>query len=119
MKASAYLINTARGEMIDEAALYAALKEKRLAGAALDVCAQEPLPRNSPLLKLDNVIVTPHIASGTEEAARRMDLLCAENIIRVLRGKRPLYGLNLPPPGGLCGSENERNATTKESSGSS
>jgi len=119
MKASAYLINTARGEIVDEEAVYSALKEKRLAGAALDVFIQEPLPRNSPLLNLDNVIVTPHMASGTEEAARGMDLLCAENIIRVLRGKRPLYALNLPPPKGLCGLENERNATTKESSSSS
>ena len=101
MKASAYLINTARGEIIDEEAVYLVLEEKRLAGAALDVFTQEPLPRNSPLLKLDNVIVTPHMASGTEEAARDMDLLCAENIIRVLRGKRPLYALNLPFPKGL------------------
>ncbi|MCD6574123.1 phosphoglycerate dehydrogenase [Candidatus Aerophobetes bacterium] len=95
MKPSAYLINTARGQVVDEKALYFALKEKKIAGAALDVFTREPLPSDSPWLSLGNVILTPHIAADTKEAAGGMDLICAENIIRVLRGEKPLYAVNL------------------------
>lgn len=96
MKSSAYLINAARGGIVDEEALYQALKEKRLAGAALDAHTQEPPSDESPLLRLDNVIVTPHIGGDSQETLKNMDLVAAENILRVLKGQEPLYALNLP-----------------------
>jgi len=92
MKPSAYLINTARGGLIDEAALVDALRDKKIAGAALDVFRQEP-PTNHPLLELENVILTPHIAGQTEQGLARMDDIAAENVVRVLRGEKPLYPL--------------------------
>ena len=90
MKPSAYLINTARGELVDEAALYAALKNRTIAGAALDVFAHEP-PTGSPLLELDNFVAMPHSAAQTTEGLRRMGEITAENALRVLRGDEPLY----------------------------
>ncbi len=68
MKPSAVIVNTARGNIIDEDDLYEALKENRIAGAGLDVFAQEPLPVTSPLLTLSNAVLTPHVASQTEES---------------------------------------------------
>ncbi|MDI3542693.1 MAG: hypothetical protein PWP57_296 [Candidatus Atribacteria bacterium] len=94
MKESAYLINTARGGIVNEGALYQALKEEMIAGVALDVFSQEP-PGSSPLLGLENVIATPHMASDTEEAIRRMDIVSAENVILVLRGEAPLSAVNV------------------------
>lgn len=94
MKRSSYLINTARGGIVDEEALYRALKEGIIAGAALDVFSQEP-PGSSPLMDLENVIATPHMASDTKEAIRRMDVVSAENVIRVLRGDPPLSAVNV------------------------
>ena len=90
MKPSAYLINTARGELVDESALYEALKQGRLAGAASDVFIQEP-PGEHPLLTLPNFIATPHSAGQTPEGLRRMGEITAENALRVLRGEAPLY----------------------------
>jgi D-3-phosphoglycerate dehydrogenase len=90
MKPSAYLINTARGELVDEAALHEALAEGRLAGAASDVFQKEP-PGDNPLLALDNFIATPHSAGQTTEGLRRMGEITAENALRVLRGEAPLY----------------------------
>ncbi|MCK4857681.1 MAG: phosphoglycerate dehydrogenase [candidate division Zixibacteria bacterium] len=87
MKESAYFINTARGELVDEGALYNCLKAMRIAGAALDVLATEP-PQSSPILQLDNVLATPHIAAYTYEAMARMDRTCAETIVDTFRGKR-------------------------------
>ena len=72
MKPSAVLVNTARGNIIDEDALYRVLSQKKIAGAALDVFAQEPLPLTSPLLKLDNILLTPHVSSQTEESLWRI-----------------------------------------------
>jgi len=89
MKRSAYLINAARGGIVDEAALCRVLKEKRIAGAALDVVANEPPPKDYPLLQLDNVIVTPHLGAMTFEAAKRGEWGAAEQVIRVLEGKKP------------------------------
>ena len=91
MKRGAYLINTARGELVDEAALAAALRDGWLAGAALDVFTAEPPERESPLLGLDNVVLAPHSAGQTDDGLRRMGEITAENALRVLRGEEPLY----------------------------
>jgi len=94
MSTSALLINCARGELVDEAALYDALKSGRVAGAAVDVFAAEP-PHESPLLTLDNVVATPHIAAYTYEAMEAMDRLCAQTVIDTLvSGKIPPNVLN-------------------------
>ncbi|QPM67116.1 phosphoglycerate dehydrogenase [Atribacter laminatus] len=90
MKKEAFLINTARGELINEEALYLSLKENRIAGAALDVFTHEP-PFDNPLLSLPNVIATPHISSHTREANLKMGNIAAENLIRVFNGEEPLY----------------------------
>ena len=94
MKPSAFLVNTSRGGLIDEAALYTALSEGRVAGAAMDVFVKEPVPAGHPLLSLDNFIATPHVAGSTREAMRRMATDLAEEIVRVLTGERPLYPVN-------------------------
>ncbi len=94
MKPTSYLINTSRGGLIDEAALYSALAEGRIAGAAIDVFVKEPVTPENPLLSLDNFIATPHVAGATREAMRRMATDLAEEIVRVLTGERPLYAVN-------------------------
>jgi phosphoglycerate dehydrogenase-like enzyme len=86
MKPTAYLINTGRGALIDESALYDVLKEHRIAGAALDVYQQEPLPGSSPLLTLDNVLVTPHVAWVTDAGIHRMARHPVDNILAFLEG---------------------------------
>jgi D-3-phosphoglycerate dehydrogenase len=86
MKPTAYLINTARGGIIDEESLYQCLKEGKIAGAALDVFMEEP-PWKSPLLELDNVITTPHMAGYTYEALEATGMVCAESILAILQGK--------------------------------
>lgn len=91
MKQSAILINTSRGTVVNEQALYLALKEKRISGAGLDVFSPEPPKRDNPLFQLGNVVVTPHIAAGTIDTyARRLDN-CFANIVRVARGQPPLW----------------------------
>lgn len=94
MKPSAVLINTARGGLIDEEALYEALVEGQIAGAALDVFEQEPLPGHYPLAHLENVLCSPHIAGQTAEALVKMSVGAAENILKVLRGERPAFIVN-------------------------
>ncbi len=89
MKPSAYLINTARGPIVDEAALVEVLKEKKIAGAALDVFENEPELAPG-LVDLDNVVLTPHIASATEGTRNKMSEIAANNVIAVLDGKEPL-----------------------------
>ncbi|MCX8189257.1 MAG: 2-hydroxyacid dehydrogenase [Nitrososphaeria archaeon] len=88
MKKTAYLINTSRGKVVDEKALYKALKEKWIAGAALDVVEEEPISPANPLLKLDNVTVTPHIAGLTQEVPLKSALIIADEITRYIRGER-------------------------------
>ncbi|MBP1599676.1 MAG: putative 2-hydroxyacid dehydrogenase [Acidobacteria bacterium] len=90
MKPTAVLLNTSRGEIVDEAALVAALKEKRIAGAGLDVYHQEPISPENPLLKLENVILTPHTAGHTYEGWFRRSRFAWENIQRVASGQNPL-----------------------------
>lgn len=89
MKKTAYLINTARGPVVDTEALVKALREGWIAGAALDVFEQEPLPPGHPLTKFDNVVLAPHIASATIEARQRMAELAAKNLVAVLKGEIP------------------------------
>jgi len=89
MKKTAYLINNSRGPVVDEKALYKALKEGWIAGAALDVFEQEPTPLDNPLLKLDNVVVAPHISSASYETRSRMAEMVAENLIAFFDGKTP------------------------------
>lgn len=89
MKKTAYLINNSRGPVVDEKALYDALKEGRIAGAGLDVFEQEPAPADNPLLKFDNVVVAPHISSASYETRSRMAEIVAENLIAFFEGKKP------------------------------
>lgn len=94
MKPNAYLINTARAGLIDKEALIRALKEKRIAGAALDVFWEEPLPPDSELLKLDNVTLTSHLAGTTKEALTRSPELLMEDIYKLLSGGNPRFIVN-------------------------
>jgi len=89
LKPAAYLINAARGGIVDEEALCAVLRDGKIAGAALDVIANEPPPKNHPLFKLDNVLWTPHLGAVTLEASERGEWGAAEEVIRVLENKRP------------------------------
>lgn len=94
MKPTAYLINAARGGLIDEAALAEVLRNRKIAGAALDVFEQEPVSANHPLLKLDNLIATPHLAALTNEAMETMSLDCAKEIVRIKNSEQPLMWIN-------------------------
>ena len=89
MKETAYLINTSRGPVVDEKALYKALKEGWIKGAGLDVHEKEPTDPDDPLLKLDNITVSPHIASASVETRTKMAAMAAENLVSVLEGKVP------------------------------
>ncbi len=97
MKPTAFLVNTARGGLVDEPALVAALRERRIAGAGLDVMAVEPLPADSPLRSLPNVILTPHAAGASEWAIETMAARTVANVLSVLRGQDPGHGLLLNP----------------------
>ena len=89
MKKTAFLVNNSRGKVVDEKALYTALKNRRIAGAGLDVFEQEPTPRENPLLKLDNVVVAPHASSSSFETRSRMAEMAAENLVAFFEGRRP------------------------------
>ena len=94
MKPNAYLINTSRGSVIDEKALAKALKQKWIAGAALDVFEKEPIAKDNQLLKLDNVVLVPHIGSASRETRDKMAEVAAINLLNVLKGEKPLYLVN-------------------------
>jgi D-3-phosphoglycerate dehydrogenase len=89
LKPSAYLINVARGELVDEPALVEVLRERRIAGAALDVFEQEPPPAEHPLLRLDNVILTPHWNASTSDVWAETGRVMAEGMIAASRGQAP------------------------------
>ncbi len=89
MKKTAFLVNTARGQVVKEADLVRALKGSRIAGAALDVFENEPLSRTSPLLKMKNVVLLPHIGSATYQTRSKMAEVAARNLLDVLAGKEP------------------------------
>jgi D-3-phosphoglycerate dehydrogenase len=94
MKPSACLINAARGGVVDPKALYEALKERKIAGAALDVFEVEPLEADSPLRTLDNVYLYPHVAGQTVNSARAMGMTAAENVVKVIKGEKPPFPVN-------------------------
>ncbi|MDR6952553.1 D-3-phosphoglycerate dehydrogenase [Ancylobacter sp. 3268] len=94
MKPGALLINVARGELIDDVALIAALENGRLGGAALDVFDREPLPPDHILLSAPRLFLTPHVAGGTRESLRRMSMEAAEDALAVLQGKPPRHLIN-------------------------
>jgi D-3-phosphoglycerate dehydrogenase len=94
MKPSAFLINVARGPIINHDALVDALHANRVAGAGLDVYDKEPLPLDDPLLDLKNIILTPHLSANTIECRRRMAVTVAEEVLRVLHGEKPRYSVN-------------------------
>lgn len=92
MKTTAYVINTSRGSVVDEKALIEALIEKRIAGAGLDVLEEEPTPENNPLLEMDNVLITPHMAGSTQESTERGATFAFSNARRAAMGE-PLESL--------------------------
>ncbi len=94
MKKNAILINTSRGAVVDEQALYKALVDRQIAYAGLDVTEIEPISLDSPLLKLDNVIISPHIASASYETRRKMARIAAENILAGVRGQQLPFCVN-------------------------
>jgi len=94
MKPTAYFINTARGPVVDEPALIKALQEKRIAGAGLDVFEKEPVDLDNPLLKMDNVVVTPHSASYSDAAFKRPRIIMLQEAARVLSGRWPKNVVN-------------------------
>lgn len=94
MKPSAWLINTSRGGLIDETALVEALQSGRMAGAGLDVFESEPLDSNSPLMRLENVVLTPHVAGLTEQSSIRMVTGAAQAVLDVLEGRTPGHVFN-------------------------
>ena len=96
MKKSAFLVNLARGGVVDENALLQCLSEKRIAGAAIDVMETEPPPKDHPLLALGNVLFTPHIGGSSREAQTRGEWGAAEEVIRVLQGEKPRNAVVCP-----------------------
>jgi D-3-phosphoglycerate dehydrogenase len=94
MKRGAYLVNTSRGEMVDEAALVAALQSGALGGAALDTYEREPLPADSPLRTMANVVLSPHVAGQTEAALQRVARVAAQCILDELAGRVPAFVYN-------------------------
>ena len=97
MKPGARLLNCARGGLVDEAALYDALKSGHLAGAALDVFSREPPSEDSPLLTLDNILLTPHLGASTHEAQAATGMEIAQQVCIYLRTGEPINAINLPP----------------------
>jgi glyoxylate reductase len=89
MKPTAVLVNTTRGPVVDQRALYQALKEGRIAAAGLDVAEEEPIPLGDPLLTLDNVTITPHVGSASVATRGEMAAMAVENVLAVLRGEQP------------------------------
>ena len=91
MKETAYLINTARGSIVDEPALVQALRDGKIAGAGLDVLEKEPIDPDNPLISMDNVLTAPHIGGATKEASSRSSLACAQAIDDFFSGRTPKF----------------------------
>jgi glyoxylate reductase len=93
MKKTSFLINTSRGKIVDEKQLVVALKTKQILGAGMDVYELEPMKKNNPLLKLENVVLAPHVGSSTKETRQKMSDITARNLILGLEGKKLLYSV--------------------------
>jgi D-3-phosphoglycerate dehydrogenase len=89
-------VNTSRGPLVDENAVAEALAEGNIASAGLDVYASEPLPPESPLLKLDNVVLSDHAGWYSEESVAELKTKAAQNVLAVLKGDKPIYPVNQP-----------------------
>jgi phosphoglycerate dehydrogenase-like enzyme len=94
MKPTGFLINTARGALVDESSLMKALFDRRLAGAAIDVFVTEPLPADSPLRATPNLLLSPHQASSSLETGERVSNVAAKAIVDVMQGRQPENALN-------------------------
>jgi phosphoglycerate dehydrogenase-like enzyme len=94
LKPGVLVVNTARGELIDEAALIDGLRSGHIGGAAIDVYEQEPLPADSPLRSMPNVLLSPHVAAQTEESRKLVAIAAAEAILEAIAGRRPQYVYN-------------------------
>lgn len=94
MKKSAYLINCARGKLVDEIALTNAIKQNKIAGAGIDVFEEEPIKKDNPLLFLNNIIVTPHMGASTKESLTLMAIGASKEITTVLQGEKPKHNVN-------------------------
>ena len=94
MKPTAVLVNAARGPVVDQQALYEALRERRIAAAGLDVMEVEPIPVDDPLLTLDNVVITPHVGSASVATRAKMAEMAVESILQALRGELPVRCVN-------------------------
>jgi len=94
MKNSVYLINCARGQLVDETALVDAIEQEKIAGAGIDVFEEEPIKKDNPILSLNNVIVTPHMGASTKESLTLMAVGAAKEIISVLNEKKPIHNIN-------------------------
>ena len=93
MKNTAFLINTSRGKVVNEKDLAIALKEKIIAGAGLDVFETEPINKNHPFLKLENIVLAPHVGSSTKETRAKMSEITIKNLILGMRGKKPIFSI--------------------------
>ena len=93
MKNTAFLINTSRGKVVNEKDLGMALKQKIIAGAGLDVFQIEPMNKNHPLTKLENIVLAPHIGSSTKETRNKMAEITIKNLILGIKGKKPIYSI--------------------------
>jgi glyoxylate reductase len=93
MKKTSFLINTSRGKIVDEKQLVSALKTKQILGAGMDVYELEPIKKDNPLLKLENVVLAPHVGSSTKETRQKMSDITAKNLILGLEGKKLLYSV--------------------------
>ena len=94
MKSTATLVNIARGAVVDTAALTAALQQGDIHSAALDVTEPEPLPRDHPLLTMDNVTITPHLGTASAQTRQRMNEISVDNLLRGVRGEPLLFAVN-------------------------
>jgi glyoxylate reductase len=93
MKKSAFLINTSRGKIVNEKDLVTALKKKIIAGAGLDVFETEPISKKHPLVKLQNIVLAPHIGSSTKETRAKMAEITVKNLNLGMNGKKPIYSV--------------------------
>jgi glyoxylate reductase len=93
MKKTSFLINTSRGKIVDEKQLVNALKTKQILGAGIDVYELEPIKKDNPLLKLENVVLAPHVGSSTKETRQKMSDITVKNLILGLEGKKLLYSV--------------------------